>query len=158
VIGLGGRTGRASAVHLHFETRYCDQSFDAERLIDFATGTLRTRTLALRREYFSIDSHAGDGEDLGDVLVEGAEGDLAENAGAPGAVDAAEFIPPATGGAGAAPRSTARATQAVYHKIRSGDTLYSLARRHGTTVAKLCSLNGISSRTTLRIGRSLRVK
>jgi len=168
-IGLGGRTGRASAVHLHFETRYCDQSFDAERLIDFTTGELRTRTLALHRDFFSIDSHAGDGDDLGDILVDGAEGDLAENLGensdgdpASQPISAADFVPTtAARAAVSASTSTAArkpATQAVYHKIRGGDTLYSLARRYGTTVAKLCSLNGISSRTTLRIGRNLRMK
>ena len=46
----------------------------------------------------------------------------------------------------------------VYHKIRSGDTLGALARRYGTTVSKICSLNGIKSTTILRIGRTLRIK
>lgn len=43
-----------------------------------------------------------------------------------------------------------------YHRIRSGDTLSGIARRYGTTISHLCKLNGISSRTTLRIGRVLR--
>ncbi len=42
-------------------------------------------------------------------------------------------------------------------KIRKGDTLGKIARQNGTTVRKLCQLNGISTRTTLRVGRSLRV-
>ncbi|PCJ65525.1 MAG: hypothetical protein COA58_08935 [Bacteroidetes bacterium] len=45
-----------------------------------------------------------------------------------------------------------------YHKIRRGDTLYGIARRHGTTVNTICRLNRISRSTTLRIGRTLRVK
>lgn len=45
-----------------------------------------------------------------------------------------------------------------YHKIRSGDTLSGLARRYGTTVTSICRLNGINRNTTLRIGRTLRVK
>ena len=44
-----------------------------------------------------------------------------------------------------------------YYKIRRGDTLGKIARRYGTSVKQLCRLNGISSRTTLRVGRSLRV-
>ncbi len=40
--------------------------------------------------------------------------------------------------------------------IRSGDTLGHIALRYGTTVGKLCSLNGISRRTILRLGRKLR--
>ena len=51
-----------------------------------------------------------------------------------------------------------RPDRLVYHKIRSGDTLGAIAQRYGTTVSKLCSLNGITSKTTLRIGRTLRVR
>lgn len=46
--------------------------------------------------------------------------------------------------------------QPVYHKIQSGDTLGEIARKYGTTVRKLCELNGITSTTILRLGRSLR--
>ena len=46
----------------------------------------------------------------------------------------------------------------VYYKVRSGDTLSTIASRNRTTVSKLCSLNGIKPTTTLQIGRSLRVK
>ena len=44
----------------------------------------------------------------------------------------------------------------VYHRIKSGDTLGSIAKRYGTTVQKLCELNGITKTTVLRLGRSLR--
>lgn len=44
----------------------------------------------------------------------------------------------------------------VYHRIKSGDTLGAIARRYGTTVSKLCELNGITKTTVLRLGRSLR--
>jgi murein DD-endopeptidase MepM/ murein hydrolase activator NlpD len=43
-----------------------------------------------------------------------------------------------------------------YHRIRSGDTLSGIARRYGTTITKLCQLNGMRSNSTLRIGKSLR--
>lgn len=49
-------------------------------------------------------------------------------------------------------------TSPKYHTIRRGDTLGALAKRHHTTVNRLCKLNGISPNTTLRIGRRLRVK
>ena len=45
-----------------------------------------------------------------------------------------------------------------YHKIRSGDTLGHISRKYGTTVSKLCQLNGIRPTTTLHIGKSIRVK
>lgn len=45
-----------------------------------------------------------------------------------------------------------------YHRIRSGDTLGHLARKYGTSVSAICRLNGIRPTTTLKIGRTLRVK
>ncbi|MDO5036548.1 MAG: M23 family metallopeptidase [Porphyromonas sp.] len=43
------------------------------------------------------------------------------------------------------------------HRIKSGDTLSGIAARYGTSVNKLCQLNGINRNTVLRIGRTLRV-
>lgn len=48
--------------------------------------------------------------------------------------------------------------KAVYHRIRSGDTLSAIARRYRVSVRHICRLNGISTRTVLRIGRVLRVR
>jgi lysophospholipase L1-like esterase len=45
-----------------------------------------------------------------------------------------------------------------YHVVRSGETLSGIARKYGTTVSRLCQLNGISTKTVLRIGRRLRVR
>ncbi|MCD7913802.1 MAG: peptidoglycan DD-metalloendopeptidase family protein [Tannerellaceae bacterium] len=44
----------------------------------------------------------------------------------------------------------------VYHRVKSGDTLGAIARKYGTTVNKLCELNGISKTTILRLGHTLR--
>lgn len=44
----------------------------------------------------------------------------------------------------------------VYHRVKSGDTLGAIASRYGTTVTKLCELNGIKRTTILKLGRSLR--
>lgn len=46
--------------------------------------------------------------------------------------------------------------QAGYHVVRQGDTLSAIARRYGTTVGRLCQLNHMSSRSTLRVGTRLR--
>jgi murein DD-endopeptidase MepM/ murein hydrolase activator NlpD len=40
--------------------------------------------------------------------------------------------------------------------VRSGDNLGKIARRYHTTIAKLCSMNHITRKTILRIGRKLR--
>jgi murein DD-endopeptidase MepM/ murein hydrolase activator NlpD len=48
--------------------------------------------------------------------------------------------------------------QTVVHTVRPGDNLGNIARRYGTTVNNLCRLNGITPRTTLRVGRRLVVR
>lgn len=44
-----------------------------------------------------------------------------------------------------------------YHVVRSGDTLSAIARRNGTTVQKLCKLNGLRTGNKLRIGQRIRL-
>ena len=51
-----------------------------------------------------------------------------------------------------------KANSVLTHRIRRGDGLIKIARRYGTTVTKLCRLNGISRRSVLRIGRKLRIR
>jgi len=46
----------------------------------------------------------------------------------------------------------------VWHRIRKGDTLSSIARKYGTTVTKIVRLNNMSVKTTLRVGNKLRVR
>ncbi|MCR9016629.1 M23 family metallopeptidase [Aquiflexum gelatinilyticum] len=48
--------------------------------------------------------------------------------------------------------------EAIYHRVRSGETLSSIARRYGVRVSTLTRLNGISTNTILKVGRRLRVK
>lgn len=45
---------------------------------------------------------------------------------------------------------------AKYYKVKSGDSLSKIAARQGTTVDKLCRLNGITCKTILRPGQMLR--
>jgi len=46
---------------------------------------------------------------------------------------------------------------AEYHIVARGDTLFDIARRYGTSVANLCKLNNISSKSVLRIGQRIRI-
>ncbi len=49
-------------------------------------------------------------------------------------------------------------SQAQYHTVSSGDTLWGISRRYGVSVQYLCNINGISENSTLQIGQKLRVK
>ncbi|WP_420428723.1 LysM peptidoglycan-binding domain-containing protein [Algiphilus sp.] len=45
----------------------------------------------------------------------------------------------------------------ITHRIRSGETLSEIARRHGTSASRLQQLNGLRSAHHVRIGQSLRI-
>lgn len=45
-----------------------------------------------------------------------------------------------------------------YHRVRSGNTLGYIAQKHGTSISKLCRMNGISRNSILRIGQRIRVR
>ncbi len=45
----------------------------------------------------------------------------------------------------------------TFYVVRKGDTLSGIAKRKGTTVSRLCRLNGIKPNTVIRIGRKLRI-
>lgn len=54
--------------------------------------------------------------------------------------------------------SVTKARTAAYHQVRKGENLGSIARKYGVSVSALTRLNGISTRSVLRIGQKLRVK
>lgn len=43
------------------------------------------------------------------------------------------------------------------YTVRAGDTLWSIARRHGTTASRIAQLNGIAEDGVLRVGQTLRL-
>lgn len=51
-----------------------------------------------------------------------------------------------------------QAREAVYHRVRSGQNLGVIARQYGVSINQITRLNGISSRSILRIGQRLRIR
>jgi cell wall-associated NlpC family hydrolase len=57
----------------------------------------------------------------------------------------------------AAVTSHAAATKTVKHTIKSGESLYTIAKNNHTTIDKLCQLNDIKRDEVLKVGRALKV-
>ena len=54
--------------------------------------------------------------------------------------------------------STAITRTNAYHRVKKGENLGSIARKYGVSVSSLTKLNGISTRSILKIGQNLRVR
>lgn len=139
LIGLGGRTGRATCNHLHFETRVFGLPFNSNKYIDFETGTLRTDKIYYKDKRFEADP---------------------ENFNQPAAPENARLLAGKSTGRNTSKRAAARGSRvdlASKHVIRKGENLGSIARRYHTTIEKLCTVNNITAQKTLKIGSVLRL-
>jgi membrane-bound lytic murein transglycosylase D len=63
-----------------------------------------------------------------------------------------------SGAGGGGGKAAASGGSKVTHRVRSGETLYSIARRYGVTIAQIVSWNGLSANRTLRIGQRLTIR
>ncbi len=156
-IGLAGRTGRATTEHLHFELRAAGEHFDPKKMLDPQQMKLREGTLYIQQrngKYLAYNSIDGPNPES-DQVTGGADaptGMLVTTEPASSTVSQ-----PATTEPTAKTPATV-AAKPVYYQVKKGDTLYAIARKYGTTVQKICSLNGISESKPLQINQRLRVK